>query len=294
MKKLVFVGIFLAGCAGIFAADFTVELNQADGIYHPGNPLEITLFSDTPCYFQITLTDAENNTQILYPDPALPNDNAALPANTRRTVPGASEEPMTLVEPFGTETLTVTFSKKPVTGAGVARADVLATKKLSYRIVPYILVREFESPAAVLQAVKNDIIAAGGKVSGDAQKGTFQTPVMTIRYEITGKQLAFIMPKDPALFNVALTRGAVQPPLKVALTIPPAEIPGKFDDVRQKFASQGGDFRGDTSKGNFNITKPIAIQGSYEVDAANVDITIPKYPSLFKSAIESGIKEYFK
>jgi hypothetical protein len=284
--------MFLAGFTALFAADFKVEINQADGIYNPGNTLEITLFSDTACYFQIKLIDAEKNTQILYP--SLPADDAALPANTRRTVPGASEEPLILVEPFGTETIIVTFSKKPVTQANVAKANVLATKQVSYSIEPYKIVKEFESPQDVLQAVKNDVVAAGGKVTGDAQKGTFQTPLMTITYEITGKQLAFIMPKDPALFNVALTRGGAQQPLKVALIIPPAELPGKFDDVKQKFASKGGDFRGDTSRGNFTISKPISIQGSYEVDAANVDITIPKYPSLFKSAIESGIKEYFK
>jgi hypothetical protein len=292
MKKLVLISMFLAGCAALFAADFSVEINQADGIYHPGNTLEITLFSDTACYFQIKHIDAEHTAQILYP--ALPADNAALPANTRRTVPGASEEKLTLVEPFGTETIIVTFSKTPVTQADVAKANVLAVKQVSYSIEPYKIVAEFESPQDVLQAVKNDVVAAGGTVSGDAQKGALQTAVMTIRYEITGKQLAFIMPKDPALFNVPLTRGGKQDPLQVALIIPPAKIPEKFDDVKQKFAINGGDFRGDTSKGVFNTTKPIAIQGTYEVNAANVNITIPAYPSLLKSAIASKIKEYFK
>ncbi|GMO28096.1 MAG: hypothetical protein Ta2B_08720 [Termitinemataceae bacterium] len=294
MKKLFLVGVFLAGFAMLFAADFNVEVNTSDGVYHPDNKLEVTLKSDTVCYFQIKLVDSKKNEQILYP--VVPSDNAQLNANEVRTVPSSDEESIEFEgESYGKETIVVTFSKNPVPQGKIAKADILATRQVSYSYEPYKMVQEFMYPAEVLKSIKDEVSAAGGKVSGDAKKGTFETPVMTITYEIKGNQLAFFFPKDPALLVAPVTRGKPQKPINIPLVIPSSEIPKKFDSASKEFTKVGGKLSGDMTGGSFDAPMYGGVNGQYNVNGENVTITVSKYPGFApESMVVSTVKEKFK
>ncbi len=70
----------------------------------------------------------------------------------------------------------------------------------------------------------------------------------------------------------------------------PAEI---INNVKSKIENEGGNFKGDENKGNFNLPTPVgAIEGNYSVSDNELKIDITKKPIMLPcSMIESELKK---
>jgi hypothetical protein len=79
----------------------------------------------------------------------------------------------------------------------------------------------------------------------------------------------------------------------IPISLPPTDV---ADKARQAIMQAGGNFQGDSTAGNFDVSTPLgAIRGSYGIQNSTIHVVISSKPFLVSCGlIEKQLRGYFE
>jgi hypothetical protein len=302
------------------AAVFTLEAwpNSDSYTFFDGDKMQISLYASKDCYFKVYYVDAQNQRQLIYPNPV--DKNNRLQANKVRAIPDGTEYVMG--SPFGVESIFVIASDKPLEYAEAEMMPIAASRGMtqrlaenngaktsvgagaivetnfSYTILPKRIAEEklsYQKPdnmGGFVREFRNTVQQDGGTFNGNEHRGTFTTGHFSGEYTVTDMTIEFSIrhPIEESLSrgNSSNTRG-VGGNYNFSFS-KPANIAQAVQTVRSGIESKGGTFSGNENAGSF---KASGISGNYNIQNA-VSVTILEKPFVIpNSMIENEVKKFF-
>jgi hypothetical protein len=302
------------------ADSFTLEAwpNSDSYTFFEGDKMQISLYAGKDCYFKVYYVDAQNQRQLIYPNPV--DKNNRLQANKVRTIPDGTEYVMG--SPFGVESIFVIASDKPLeyleaemmpveASRGITQrlaensgakatggTGAIAETMFSYTILPQKNIEEklsYQKPdnmGEFVRQFRSTIQQDGGTFNGNERTGTFTVGYFSGEYTAAGTAIEFSI-RHPV--EESLSRGVTSNTRGVGGAYnfsfsKPANITQAVQTVRSGIEAKGGTFSGDENAGSF---KAIGISGNYNIQNA-VAVTILEKPFVIpNSMIETEVKKFF-